>query len=80
MQNLTGPPLSEHVDLLRLLEQSREKREPLMIAPEDQQAVMHKTMDDHYRRVIEEPIPALGNKSPRGLVKTPKGRERVASA
>ena len=78
MQNLVGPPLSEHVDLLRLLEQSREKREPLTIAPEDQQAVMHKTMDDHYRRVIEEPIPALGNKSPRGLVKTPKGRERVA--
>ncbi len=40
---------------------------------------MHQGLDDHYRRVLDEPIPALGSKSPRAAVKTAKGREKVVA-
>ena len=31
------------------------------------------------RRVLDQPIPALGGKAPRAAAKTPKGREKVAA-
>jgi hypothetical protein len=33
--------------------------------------------DRHYRRVMEEPLPAIGNISPREAVASAEGRERV---
>jgi len=34
-------------------------------------------LDRHYRRVIDEPIPAIGNVSPRAAIGTPEGRAKV---
>jgi hypothetical protein len=34
---------------------------------------------DSYRRVVDEPVPALGGRSPRAAARTPKGREKVAA-
>jgi uncharacterized protein (DUF2384 family) len=34
-------------------------------------------LDRHYRALLDQPIPALGNKSPRAAVKTSKGRDKV---
>jgi hypothetical protein len=36
------------------------------------------TMDRHYRDTLDQPVPALGNKSPRAAVKTATGRAKVA--
>ena len=36
-------------------------------------------MEDHYPRFLDEPIPALGNRSPRSAAKTTKGREKVVA-
>jgi hypothetical protein len=47
------------------------------LLPEDERAVIHKTLDDHYGRMLDEPIPALGNVTPLKAVKTAKGREKV---
>jgi hypothetical protein len=37
----------------------------------------HDGLDRHYRDLLDQPIPALGNKSPRAAVKTAKGRAKV---
>ena len=36
-------------------------------------------MDEHYRGLLDQPIPALGNLSPRQAACTVKGREKVVA-
>lgn len=78
---LVGPPLVEHLDLadLRKARRAEPTSDPLSHSLEEKRDFIKRTLDAHYRKVIEEPIPALGNKSPRTLIKTPKGREMVAA-
>ena len=47
------------------------------LPPADERAFIHKTLDDHYSKMLGEPIPALGDTSPLKAVKTAKGREKV---
>ncbi len=49
------------------------------MTPEVERQVTSKAMDDHYRRILDEPIPSLGNHSPRSAAKTSKGREKVVA-
>ncbi|MFM7609315.1 MAG: hypothetical protein ACKO9A_10655 [Alphaproteobacteria bacterium] len=81
ISGLVGPPLIEHLDLaeLRKARGAEPASEPLSLSPEEKRDFIKRTLDAHYRQVIKEPIPALGNKSPRTLIKTPKGREMVAA-
>jgi hypothetical protein len=47
--------------------------------PEDERsAIVHDYLDRHYREVLDQPIPMLGGKSPRALVRTDSGRIKVA--
>jgi hypothetical protein len=50
---------------------------PLGLAPEQERAIVHQGLTDHYGRMLDEPIPALGNTTPRKAAKTAKGRGRV---
>jgi hypothetical protein len=50
------------------------------IPEEERCAIIHHEMDRHYRRVLDEPVPALGGETPRALVKTESGRLKVAHA
>jgi len=79
LAGLVGPALTERIDLERMLAAERPAPEPSSLPPEDERALVHQGLDDHYRRVLDEPIPALGGKSPRAAAKTPKGREKVAA-
>ncbi|MCA3154440.1 MAG: hypothetical protein ING30_05300 [Burkholderiales bacterium] len=81
ISGLVGPPLIEHLDLaeLRKARGAEPTSDPLSLSPEEKRDFIKRTLDAHYRQIIEEPIPALGNKSPRTLIKTPKGREMVAA-
>jgi len=47
------------------------------IAPEDRQRIVAQAKDRHYARVLSEPIPALGDRSPRDCLGDPEGRARV---
>jgi hypothetical protein len=38
---------------------------------------IHSYLDDHYRRVLNDPLPLLDGKTPRQAVKTKKGRAQV---
>ncbi|MGD2113356.1 MAG: hypothetical protein PVI50_08220 [Gammaproteobacteria bacterium] len=84
LQGLIGPALSSLQTPEQLLEerdarrQDAGAREPAdAIDPDIAAEIIHNTLDQHYRRVLDEPIPALGNKTPRQCARSKKGRERV---
>ena len=53
-------------------------REPAdTIDPEIAAEVIRNMLDRHYRQFLDEPIPALGNKTPRQCATSNKGREKV---
>jgi hypothetical protein len=80
---LVGAPVTETQSVESALEEHRgRKRSPAKetappIPPEAAARVMKEFLDRHYRRVIEEPLPAIGNVSPRSAVGTQEGREKV---
>jgi hypothetical protein len=47
------------------------------LTPDEIKRAVHKSLTDHYRRTLDETIPALGNRSPRQAAKTAKGRDKV---
>jgi hypothetical protein len=54
-----------------------EPQEPL-IPEEEHCAIIHDQMNRHYRSVLDEPVPVLGDETPRAAVKTERGRVKVA--
>ena len=80
---LVGAPVTETQSVKSALEEHRgRKRSPAKeaaapIPPEAAARVMNEFLDRHYRRAIDEPIPAIGNVSPRAAVGTPEGRAKV---
>ena len=51
---------------------------PVDLSEEEQRAIVHDYLDRHYRDTLDQPVPSLGNKSPRTAVKTASGRAKVA--
>jgi hypothetical protein len=51
----------------------------LHLPPDEERRIIHQSLTDHYRRALDEPIPNLGNQSPRKAANTAKGREKVIS-
>ncbi len=47
------------------------------IDPEVAAGIIQHTLDQHYRQILDEAIPALGNKTPRQCARSKKGREQV---
>ena len=47
------------------------------IDPEIAAEIVHNMLDQHYRQCLDDPIPALDNKTPRQSMSTKKGREKV---
>ena len=78
---LLGNPLTSHEDPATGLGESAEERPPaprdLDIPPEIAEAVLGAHFEEHYRRVLDEPIPMLGNVTPRKAAKSRKGRAAV---
>ena len=52
---------------------------PVDLSEEEQRAIVHDYLDRHYRDTLDQPVPSLGNKSPRAAVKTASGRAKVAN-
>ena len=49
----------------------------LNLSEDERRAIIHEGLDQHYQDLLDQPIPALGNKSPRASVKTSRGRDKV---
>jgi len=80
---LVGAPVSETQSVESALEEHRGRKrssapEAAPPLPADEAArVMKEFLDRHYQRVIDEPLPATGNISPREAVGTSEGRGKV---
>lgn len=79
-----GPFVGEPVVETRMVEELMDSRsapeEPLSpsgLVPEEERKLVHETLDRHYRRVPDQPVPALGDVSPRDSAGTTEGRERL---
>jgi len=74
-----GPPLvvTETVEQM-LASRDADARQQADLSEQERSAIIHETMDRHYRDTLDQPVPALGNKSPRAAVKTASGRVKVA--
>jgi hypothetical protein len=79
LAGLVRAPLTERTDLDQMLATERPPPSPMGLSPEQQREVLHQGLDDHYRRVLDEPIPVLGGKTPRAAAKTAKGRGAVVA-
>jgi hypothetical protein len=78
LDGLVGQPLVE----MQTLEQCMATRDfappaRLNLSTQDRRIIIHDGLERHYRGLLDEPIPVLGNKSPRDAVKTAKGRTKV---
>lgn len=49
------------------------------LPPEEQCAIIQETIERHYHAVLDQPVPMLGNVSPRKAAKTKKGREKLVA-
>jgi hypothetical protein len=80
---LVGAPVTETQSVESALEEHRGRKrssaqEAAPPLPADEAArVTKEFLDRHYRRVIDEPLPAIGNISPREAAGTQEGREKV---
>ena len=62
-----------------MMASSREHSEQdiVRLPPDEERSIVHQAPTDHDRNTLDEPIPALGNQTPRKAVKTAKGRKKV---
>ena len=62
-----------------MMASSREHSEQdiVRLPPDEERSIVHQALTDHYRKTLDEPIPALGGQTPRKAVKTAKGRKKV---
>jgi hypothetical protein len=78
LHGLLAQPLVE----IQTLEQCMATRDSapaakLNLSEDERRAIIHEGLDRHYRDLLDQPIPALGNKSPRASVKTSRGRDKL---
>ncbi len=80
---LVGQPAREEITAEDVLAEkkrrpARGRRKPgAEVPPEQARAVIHDYLDRHYRKTLDEPIPALGGLSPREAAQSMAGRAKV---
>ena len=82
LRDLLGPPLVERQTLEQAFSEDHGDGSGSAIsdlAPDEERSIIHDSMDRHYRAQLDQPIPALGNMSPRKAAKSKKGREKVVA-
>jgi hypothetical protein len=74
---LVGQPLVEMQSIEQVASQNAPLPSKLDMSEEERSAIIHDSLDRHYRDLLDQPLPMLGNKSPRAAVRTAKGRIKV---
>ena len=52
---------------------------PSGLAPDEERAVIQANIDRYYMNLLDEPVPILGNMTPRRPAKSAKGREKLVA-
>nr|WP_243452974.1 hypothetical protein [Polymorphobacter multimanifer] len=81
LDNLVGSPLTEIETVEQALAARREnpRERESAIAPEIATPLVHSMLDRQYRALLDEPVPMLGDVSPRAAARTNAGRDRLAA-
>ena len=80
LAGLVRTPLVERQTVEQMMALSRDRssaQDALPLPPDEERRIIHQSLTDHYRQTLDEPIPSLGNQSPRKAAKKGKGREKV---
>ena len=80
LTGLVRAPLIERQTVEQMMASPRDRssaQDAPRLPPDEERRIIHQGLTDHYRRTLDEPIPSLGNQSPRKAAKTGKGREKV---
>lgn len=75
------PPLTEIRTLAQLMADDAARAphdEALEIPPDEMERIVHDMLTREYAKTLDEPVPALGQKTPRALARTKSGRTKVA--
>ena len=77
--DLVSKPLVEMQTLDRAMSVRPNSPPPpeLNLTEDERRTIIHQSLDRHYRDMLDQPAPILGNKSPRAAVRTAKGRAEV---
>ncbi len=80
LHGLVGSPLVEIQTLDQVMNSDKNPSSPfeLNLTEDERSAIVHESLDRHYREMLDQPAEILGNKSPRAAAKTAKGRLKVA--
>ena len=80
LSGLVGTPLVETQTIEQMVA-SRPSAGPKApssgLSAVDERAIIHQSLDRHYVKLLDEPIPMLGNSTPLRAAKTAKGREKL---
>jgi hypothetical protein len=81
LTNLVGPPLTEiqTVEQMQAAPRARDEQPAARISLEMQTKLVHAMLDRQYRALLDEPIPMLGDMSPRAAARSARGRRNVAA-
>ena len=82
LDGLVGAPLMQRQTIEQALAERSDRGpapNPSGLAPEEERQAVHAALDQHYRRQLDQPIPALGNISPRRAARSAKGREKLVT-
>jgi hypothetical protein len=80
LRGLVRAPFIERQELEQALADTRNRPKPASgLSPAEERAIVQQSLDAHYRQTLDQPLPLLGNVSPRQAVGTPRGREKVAA-
>ena len=79
LATLVRAPLVERQTVEQMMARDRlsAQDDAVRLPADEERRIVHQSLTDHYRQTLDEPIPALGNQSPRKAAKTIKGREKV---
>jgi hypothetical protein len=81
LSNLLGELVGEPLVEMQTLDQSRAQNSPPLPKPDltedERRTIIHQSLDRHYRDMLDQPAPILGNKSPRAAARTARGRVKV---
>jgi len=76
---LVASPLTQIQTVEQMMAQQRNHpRSTSEVPPEIQTKLVHATLDKQYRALLEQPVPMLGNLTPRAAARTNSGREKLA--
>jgi hypothetical protein len=81
LEQALGDLVLEPVTETQTVEQMRAaapaRKSPDCVPPEQDVSMLHEMLDEQYRQVLDEPVPVLGDISPRAAICTEHGRRKV---